>query len=208
MEGIGLSTNGVGVNDVAFTWGKDDQWDDKQLDTDSDVYEDMDYYGVIATTDKGTSSQYTTSISYPDSQVYGEIYVAEESAEITSTSGTTTTTQLGDVLVKDSEVSSVSSKNLIIVGGSCINSAAAHVLGGSYCGASFTEQTTVGSGQFLLQGVAGAYTSGKIALLVAGYDAPDTVNAATYVRTQAFDTSKKYVGSSSTTAELITEETA
>lgn len=206
MEGSGTSAASDGVLDVEATWGADAEWDNKQLNSDTDIYKDMDYYGTIVTTDRSESDQYTAVISYPDEQVYAQVYVAEEDASITAagTSGTTSVTQLGDVLVKDSEVSSVNSKNLIIVGGSCINSAAATVLGGAYCGAGFTEATGVGSGEFMIKSVSDAYTSGKIALVVAGYDAADTVNAATYLRTQAVDTSKEYKGTSSTSATLVT----
>ena len=60
----------------------------------------------------------------------------------------------------------------------------------------------------MIKGVSGAYTAGKIALVVAGYEAADTVNAATYLRNQAVDTDKEYKGTSSTTATLVTTETA
>ena len=59
----------------------------------------------------------------------------------------------------------------------------------------------------MIKGVSGAYTTGKIALVVAGYEAADTVNAAKYVTTQTFDTSKEYKGTSSTSATLVTTET-
>lgn len=146
-------------------------------------------------------------VYYPtgDSETYAEVYVAEQGATVTSTTTTTGTTSLGEVLVKDSEVSSVSTKNLIVVGGSCINSAAANLVGGAYCGAEFTTATGVGSGQYLIKSYTGKYSAGKIALLVAGYDVADTVNAAKYLRTQTVDTSKAYKGTTATTAEVITE---
>ena len=75
-------------------------------------------------------------------------------------------------------------------------------LGGAYCGAAFTEATNVGPGQFMIKAFDG-FTEGKIALVVAGYEAADTVNAATYLRTQDVDTSSAYIGTSSTAAELI-----
>ena len=102
-------------------------------------------------------------------------------------------------------MATVSSKNLIIIGGSCINSAAATALGVSSgtCGSAFTDATGVGSGQFLIKGVSGAFTTGKIALVVAGYEVDDTANAATYLRTKTVDTSKEYIGTSATSAELV-----
>ena len=147
------------------------------------------------------SDQKTVEVSYPKSQVYANLYVGSEGSLVTSGTTAGGSTQLGDVLVKDSEVSSVSSKNLIVVGGSCINSVAASLVGGAKCGSAWTTETGVGSGQFLIQSFD---RSGKVALLVAGYDAADTVNAATYLRTKTVDTAvgKKYLGTSSTSAQL------
>ncbi len=213
MENTAASSNNkVGVKDVQTTYMNDSgltystNWDDIQLESDDDMYYSMDLWGTLIKTDHSDTDQYDAVIEYPDEQVNANIYVAEEGASITG--GTTGgSTQLGDVLVKDSEVSSVSSKNLIVVGGSCINSAAATLVGGAYCGSAWTSETDVGSGQFLIQSFGDAYTSGKIALLVAGYDAADTVNAATYLRTQTVDTGadNKYVGTSATNAELVVE---
>ncbi len=142
-------------------------------------------------------------VYYPgtdDSETYAEVFLTEETSVMEGGTGI-----LGEVLVKDSEVSSVSSKNLVVVGGSCINSAAATLVGGAKCTADWTAATGVGSGEFLIQSFGDAYTTGKIALLVAGYSADDTVNAVTYLRTQTVDTTagKKYKGTSSTSASLV-----
>jgi hypothetical protein len=165
-------------------------------------------YGPLATEillDQN-GDQDSAKIVYHGDESYGKVYVSEIGATITAGTGTTTGTQLGDVLVKDSEVSSVSSKNLIVVGGSCINSVAANVLGAAACSADFTAKTGIGSGQFLIQSFASPYATNKVVLLVSGYEAADTVNAATYLRTQAVDTTvgKKYQGTSATTATLVT----
>jgi len=116
-------------------------------------------------------------------------------------------TALGNVVIKDTEVSSMSGKNLVVVGGSCINSVAANILGGSLCGPAFTSSTGIGSGQFLIKSVASPYNAEKVALLVAGYESEDTVAASTYLRTQAVNTDvgMAYKGTSSTSAELIVE---
>jgi len=170
----------------------------------TDVFQNY-AYSALATEvlfDK-SSDQETLELVYHGDESYGELYIMSPEASVTT--GVTDGAQIGEILVKDSEVSSVSSKNLILVGGSCINSAAANVLGGAYCGAAFTEATGVGSGQFLIKGVASAYTEGKIALVVAGYDAADTVNAAKFLTTQTVDTSKAYVGTSSTSATLVVQ---
>ena len=110
------------------------------------------------------------------------------------------------MLVTDAEVSSVQTRNLIVVGGSCINSVAANLVGGAYCTSAWSDATGVGSGQFLIQSYTNPYASGKIAMLVAGYEAADTANAATYLTNHAssVDTTagKKYIGTSSTSATL------
>jgi hypothetical protein len=143
-------------------------------------------------------------VYYPseDSETYAQVYLTEESSVLEGGVGA-----LGEVLVKDTEVSSVSSKNLIVVGGSCINSAAATLVGGAKCTTAFTDATGIGAGQFLIQSFGDAYSTGKIALLVAGYEATDTINAVTYLRTKTVDTTagKKYKGTSSTSAEIVVE---
>ena len=186
-----------GTNSGKVTWNSDtykSQWVDK--------------YGTLVTKEDRTNQNGVATIQYPDSQMYLDVIFSSEEATVTSGTTTSGATQLGDVLVKDSEVSSVSSKNLIVVGGSCINSVAAKLVGGAYCGSAWTDATGVGSGEFLIQSFGDAYTTGKVALLVAGYEAADTVNAATYLRTQTVDTTagKKYKGTSSTSAELVTTE--
>ncbi|MBU1136597.1 MAG: hypothetical protein KJ559_03765, partial [Nanoarchaeota archaeon] len=164
-------------------------------------------YGTYALRDQTDTNIHIASLSYGKKQMYADVYIAEVDASITAGTSAGGASQIGDILVKDSEVSSVASKNLIVVGGSCINSAAASLVGGASCGAAWTTATNVGTGEFLIKGYASP-SIGKFALLVAGYDAADTVNAATYLRNQALDTSKEYKGTSSTSATLVTTETA
>ena len=202
----GTSASGVGVDDVFFTQNGEQYHASESLASDSDFTKDIDWWGTLVTTDADDSDQKSVELSYPDNQVYAQIYVGELDATVSSsTSSGTAATQLGEVTYKDSESADYKDKNLIIVGGSCINSAAATVLGVSpqTCGAAFTEATGVGSGQWLIKSVSGAYSEGKIALVVAGYEAADTVNAATYLRTKVPDTAKSYKGTTSTTAEEI-----
>jgi hypothetical protein len=202
MEGAGDSNNKVGVSDVETTWNDDAGYDEIQMQTDTDLYKSMDFWGTIITTDQSTSDAYKATISYPDEQVNAQIYVAESGASITagSSGGAGTVTSLGSVSVTDSEVSSVAGKNLIVVGGSCVNSVAADLLSVSSptCGAAFTAATGVGSGQYLIETF--ARTGDKVATLVAGYDARDTTNGAKALTTQTIDTTAgmKYTGSTST----------
>ncbi len=174
------------------------------LTSDTYMKKAVDQFGTLVTKEDRSNQNGVATITYPGSEMYFDIVFSAESASITTTGGGGGT-QLGDVLVKDSEVSSVSSKNLIVVGGSCINTVASTLLGGAGCGSDFTDKTGVGSGQFLIQSLASTYSSSKVALVVAGYEAADTVNAATYLRTKTVDTTvgKKYKGTSATSAELV-----
>ncbi|MDO8468007.1 MAG: hypothetical protein Q7S56_03635 [Nanoarchaeota archaeon] len=141
-----------------------------------------------------SSGQDTAEVYYPEanSETYAQVYLSATS-EGASSSG-------GNMVFKDSEKTSWEAMNVIIVGGSCINSAAATALGVSSgtCTDAFTTATSVGNGQFLIQSMASPFTSGKIAVVVAGYSASDTAAAAAYLTNNAasVDTTagNKYVG--------------
>jgi hypothetical protein len=133
-------------------------------------------------------------VLYPDEESYAEVYVSETGAAIVAEGGTKI------LPVKDSEAPAA--KNLVVVGGSCVNSVAATLLGGALCGADFEAKTGVGAGSFLIETF--ARDGGAVATLVAGYNAEDTTNAAKYLTTQTVDTTvgKKYKGTTATTATL------
>ena len=201
----------LGVNDVIRTWLTTTSSGTgnfrESMASDSKKIQEADLFGTVTTIDQNSADQYKVTISYPDEQVYANVYIAEDSASFT-TGGSEGTGEAGNVLlIKDNEVSTLGAgKNLIVVGGSCINTVAAELLGSTspICAAAFTTATTVGAGQFLIQTF--DRTGGTVATLVAGYNAIDTGNAATYLRTQPVDTTvgKKYVGTSSSSATLVT----
>ena len=163
--------------------------------------DDFEYYVYTDVASKivyATGGDYDSAkVTYPGEDSFVNVYLS--SPETVVGGGGT----LGDVLVTDAEVSTVNSKNLVVVGGSCINTAAAALVGGAYCGSAWTGATGVGSGQFLIKGYATSSITSKMALLVAGYEAADTTNAATYLRTNTVDTSKAYKGTSGTEATLV-----
>jgi hypothetical protein len=154
---------------------------------------------------------YTVKFFYHGSESYADVFITSPEATVTGgTSGTTSTSTYDGVVVTDNEVAKVSTKNLIVVGGSCVNTAAASLVGGNYCGSEWTDMTGVASGEFLIKGYAAGdqtLTSG-LALLVAGYNKEDTVNAATYLMKQTVDTSKAYKGTSATSAAEVVDEVA
>ena len=77
------------------------------------------------------------------------------------------------------------------------------MVGGSYCGEAWTTATGIGMNQYIIRGYTGTSLTSKMALLVAGYNVEDTVNAATFLKTQVVDTSKHYKGTTATSAEEI-----
>ncbi len=139
----------------------------------------------------GSDNSDYAEVYYPtgDSETYAKVYLTSEG---------TTLSAAGQMVFKDSEKSSWSNKNVVVVGGSCINSAAADLLGGALCESAFTDATGVGAGQYVVQSFADGFTSGKVALLVAGYHAADTVAAASRLIEpgQTVDTTAgtKYIG--------------
>lgn len=138
-------------------------------------------YSALATDIKYDTGadQDSVEITYHGGESFGDLVISAPQATISAGSGSTTgATQLGSITVKDTEVSSVSGKNLIVIGGSCINSVAADLLGGAACEAAFTAKTGIKAGEALIKSFD---KSGKVALLVAGYNAEDTTKAATYL---------------------------
>ena len=135
-------------------------------------------------------------IYYPegDSETYAEVYLTE-----TGTTGASGADG-GSMVFMDSEKPSWESRDVVLVGGSCINTATADALNvaAGTCGDAFTSATGIGSGQYLIQSVGDAFTSGNIALVVAGYSKDDTAAAASRLITlpTTVDTTagKKYLG--------------
>jgi len=143
-------------------------------------------YGVeIESIDTSTSPAQVT-LKIPESVVKPLVYVTSSDAVVGGSS------ELGDVTYMDSESTSYAGKNLVVVGGSAVNSVAAELLGGALRGDAFEDATGVGAGEFLIQSFS---RSGKTALLVAGYNAADTTKAVTALTNEAIDTTvgKKYV---------------
>jgi hypothetical protein len=141
---------------------------------DNDV---MDYYGTIIETPETNTGSDKVVLSIP-----GEVVYAQVSVLTGITTGSTTT---GSMVFTDAEKASWANKNVVLVGGSCINTATATALGVSAgtCDVAFSDATNVGTGQYIIKTVGDAFTTGKLAMVVAGYTKEDTTAAATYLRT-------------------------
>ena len=125
-----------------------------------------------------SSSPGTVEIQVPASAVEPLVFVTSGAVS----AGTTATGGLA-LIVDDSKIDTVKDMNLVVVGGSCINAAAAKILGSAtpLCASAFTEKTLVGVNQYIIKTVASPYNAAKVAILVAGYEGADTLSAAKLV---------------------------
>jgi hypothetical protein len=132
-------------------------------------------YSALATDllwDKGGDQDWLKAV-YHGGESTVKSYLAAPSVTTTATS--TVTPVLVSALTAADKA-----KNLIVVGGSCINTVAAKLLTGletPLCAAEFSAKTGVGAGQYMIKGFTSPYATDKIAVLVAGYEAAQTVDA-------------------------------
>jgi hypothetical protein len=166
----------VSYPEVTGTWS-----DLVSLTSDSNKQRAVTRYGSYVEADSTDNDKVT--IKYPDEQMYADLLITSVGAEVTTTTAGGNVAELGSVAVMDSEIDTVSSKNLIAVGGSCINTVAAKLLGSDtpICGADFTNKTGISADQFLIKVLDSPYATGKVAMLVAGYEGADTRKASTYL---------------------------
>jgi len=149
-----------------------DYWEDDVGDYD---YYYLTKYGSFVKRTGDTDKQ--VEVWYPEDAMSIGFYVGEVASEITPGAPGVAGGQVS--IVKDSEVATVADKNLIVIGGSCVNTVAAKILGSStpLCGEAFSAATNVGAGGYIIKTVASPENEAKIAMLVAGYNAADTTNA-------------------------------
>ena len=149
--------------------------DGKKIGTEEDDI--MDHYGLIIKDPENYADNDRVILSVPSEQVYATISIKGQGTEVTSTedaNATEVTPVLGGIIIKDSEINNVKNKNLIIVGGSCINAEAARLLGGKACGEDFTLKTGIVAGKALIQTFASPHNASNVAVVIAGYHAADT----------------------------------
>jgi hypothetical protein len=171
------STAGLSVNTVERSWVGASTSAFKGTDpANSNLVKEADLFGAIVTLDS-TINQKKALISLPKEQIYANVYVGSTGSLVSG--GNTPGGSGALVAVEDSEISSVQDKNLIVVGGSCVNKAAAKILESEnpICGADFTAKTNVASGQYIIKTVKSPYNDARIAVLVAGFEAVDTTTA-------------------------------
>jgi hypothetical protein len=136
-------------------------------DSDQEVGLDSVNWGMISSWDSEDANDLT--MTYPEEKVIADVYVAPMGAVVSGA---------GIVpVVKDSELGSYkTSKNLVVVGGPAINTIAAELMGLSF--PTYGDAAGFKLNEAMITLYEGKLTPGKVALLVAGYDAKDTAAAA------------------------------
>jgi hypothetical protein len=170
-----MTVDDDGSDDMTVTLDAGLAFMDIEEDSDTQIALDAQNWGIIytnadSTDDNDISIEYSEEVD-DDTGVSAMVYAVE---------GAVGTTTASNVPVTDAAVSTVSAKNLLVVGGSCINTVAANLLTGNaapLCGNAFSAVTTVGAGQYLIQVLPSPYTTGKVAVLLAGYEADQTRDA-------------------------------
>ena len=160
------STNKYGAFDLS------DSNDDDQ------VY--MTFFGTYIKHD--LENKRKIEIAYPYEEAIGNVFISKVGADVTTTTASGESVVIQRISVGAtklaSEVSDVKAQDAILVGGPCANAAAADAMGNpADCAAGFEE------GKGLIQLV--EHSNGKVAMIVAGYSADDTRNAATVVANYA-----------------------
>ncbi len=166
-------------------------------------------YGIIVDEPKGSTSDDKIILHIPSDIVEAEIVITGPGAVISSSStGVSVNSVAGIALVKlDTEVGAADkAMPLIIVGDSCVNKIAAEVAGVTYptCGAALTDTYGFAEGEAVLKLYENAFSGTNVALVVAGWNAADTRNAANVLKnfgsysTQLTGTAVKVVGTTVT----------
>jgi hypothetical protein len=166
-----IYTFSAGTTDVDMTPGSTAQtnrmyyWESNP-DNDNEIlgYDLYGSYGLQVTPDSGSK---TFTMTVPDTQREALLFVTSGATSSTSVSdGSWAPVTIVDATKLDSEVADYKAQNLIVVGGPCVNSVAAALMGNpASCAAGFTPgKATV---KLFENGA-------NVAMLVAGYTGEDT----------------------------------
>jgi len=191
VEIANTSTNELDTSSISVGGGTSNLITDND---DSDLSTYRTRYGAFVESTDTSSSGAQLTATIPDSILESKVFIT---STVESSEGTAS---LGDVSVLDTELaaSGLSGNNLIVVGGSCVNSVAADLLLGAGCGDSWTAATGLGEGDYLVETFSQA--NGKVATLVAGWSQEDTASAATFLANGAdvmTDADSRYVNGAS-----------
>ncbi len=179
---------------------------DGGADNDNEVEYELTAFGTYMVLDKDDGSY--LKIWVPEEENDYNVYVTELAATTTTSvaEGAVQVTPMSVGTSKlDTEVTDITAQNAIIVGGPCVNKAAAAALGLDYpaCGAA----STIPENQAIIKLV--THANGNVALVVAGWTADDTRRACSVVaQPDKYTLSGEEVTVSGTTLTDISVSTA
>lgn len=114
-------------------------------------------------------------------------------------------------VIKDTEIGSSNSKNLIVIGNPCDNNVAKQMLGLSSLPSDLTQcynyvnsQAGISQGQCLIKITASIYNSNKISMLIFGYRAAETVQGASFVKDFKISIGTQIINISTTQSSNVT----
>lgn len=124
--------------------------------------------GTFLTHDTPSGDPQELTLKYPEKQRLPQVYVTSgATTSSTAAGGDLTAVAVVDATKLDSEVASLTAQNVIAVGGPCVNTVAAEMLGNP---ADCTTGFAPGKARVKLF----EHANGKVAMLVAGYSGADT----------------------------------
>ncbi len=147
----------------------------------------LQQYGVIIKTPENNLEVDKAILMVPDDRVYAQISLIPTDATVTTLGSSTVTVNsiAGVPLIKlDTEVTDKTSKPMILIGGPAVNKLTAEALGVTY--PSYGADSTIPENKGLIKLVENAFGGTNVALVVAGWGASDTRNAANILK--SYDT--------------------
>ncbi|MBT7062373.1 hypothetical protein HN924_00205, partial [Candidatus Woesearchaeota archaeon] len=169
-------------------------------------------YGIMVYDPKSNGASDEIKISVPSDQIRANIIVQGQSSTIATTGGSVQVNSIAGVdLVKlDTEVTDKTSKPMIIVGGPAINPLAAEAMGLTY--PAYGAASGIPADKALIKLYENAFGGTNMALVVAGWEAANTRDAANILKdyaTYAADLDGKMaVEVSGTSVTAVTETVA
>ncbi len=165
-----ITTNTPTSNDANFAMNS---WDSK-----TNYYDGYTRWGTYVEYETPTGGQNPVTITYPIAEATADVYITSGVVSTTAAAGEVTGLVQIDVgsAVLDSEVADWTAQNVIVVGGPCVNTVAAELMGNPEdCAAGFEE----GKAKIKL------FEDENVALLVAGMTGDDTRRACTVLKNYA-----------------------
>ena len=168
--GVDDTTKYIEVESAYYYTGS--EWSNSYEDTSNDdLTKGLDYYGTLITVDNTDNDHQVVSLSYPDTQLYANLFVAPAGATATTTASGNYREVVNPipvgVSILDTNAPDIGSAPMLVVGGPCVNTVAAELMGNP---ANCVEGFEPGKGIIKL-------FPEQDALLVAGYNAADTLAA-------------------------------